>query len=198
MRLEDSAGRWGTADVSQEIIRALSSLYESLSWGDILVAGILLLSAVVGFCSGFVWQLVRILGVLAAYWVAASYHEMAVHYFGGNMSEQTRMLLSYVAVFGGVLIGTYLLMFLFRRAITMNLETSDRLLGTALGLVKGFLICGIIVVGILRYDNQDGIMRQRIEESYLAKLSGSSVGAFWVGPSERGRMEEVEKAAGGP
>lgn len=157
----------------------------SFVWVDAVVVIAVGASAVLGFRSGFIWQAVRIVSVVAAYWVAARFHPELAARLGGDMSESARMGISYVGLFVGSLLVTYLVMFLARAPINaFRPEKVDRVLGALFGAVKGVLLCGIIALGVLQYADEQGGLHHSVTWSPSAQIGVQCVRALWFGMPE--------------
>ena len=48
--------------------------WDSMNWTDSAIILLVLASAALGYWSGFVWQTVRLAGLVVALWVAQTYH----------------------------------------------------------------------------------------------------------------------------
>jgi len=167
-----------------------SELWQSLTWVDAVVLGVLLLSMGLGFATGFVWQVLRIVAVVAAFWVAASFHELAAGQFASVPSQAT-LALSYTCLFFGALVVAYILMTLVRERVNaMKPELTDRILGSFFGLIKGFLLCGIIGLALLNYGGRDSVVTTAVAGSGGARFAVQCVGSLWraVSTAERAQL----------
>ncbi|MBW1982961.1 MAG: CvpA family protein [Deltaproteobacteria bacterium] len=114
---------------------------------DVLLFSLLAISVVRGFMLGMIRQVVSLLGILAAFFAAGRYYKvfavaMAAHLpalpYGSYISYALLFVASWLLV---VLLGS--LLGRFTRAALMG--WADRLLGTAMGLVKGVLVVVVVV-----------------------------------------------------
>ncbi|MDP6439431.1 MAG: CvpA family protein [Candidatus Brocadiia bacterium] len=144
----------------------------SISVMDSVVIIVAVVAAGIGFCTGFVWQIIRVVSILVVFLIAARYHEDLAGRFADIGPEQLRLVACYLILFVGGLIATYLIAFLVRKPIkALKPELSDRVVGAGLGLIKGVLLCGILALAIMRYPDGDSALRRQLDSSRLAKLS---------------------------
>ena len=120
-----------------------------LSWADIALLLVLLVSVIVGAVRGFVFEALSLAGWVIAYlaapflapvvkgWLPAAQHE-------GSWQELAAIVLAFVLV----LLLVSLLARLLRALIHATpLKAPDRLLGSGFGLLRGALLC--LLIGVL-------------------------------------------------
>lgn len=120
-----------------------------LSWADIALIGVLLVSVIVGIVRGFVFEALSLSGWVVAYisapflapvveaWLPADRHE-------GSWQDLAAVVLAFVLV----LVLVSLLARLMRALIHATpLKAPDRLLGSGFGLLRGALLC--LLIGVL-------------------------------------------------
>jgi len=147
-----------------------ASFFASLNWVDALVIVVALAGAASGFLSGFVWQLLRIACLLAAFVVATRFHRSLAEAWDAGLSMPARMLVSYFVLLLAVLAAGYGALFLARLPLkAAGFRGSDRALGAALGLVKGLLLCGILCLVVLTYGGKDSAVRRSILSAPLGR-----------------------------
>ena len=113
-----------------------------MQWIDIVLAGILALSVVLGLIRGFVFEVLSLLGWFVAYfaaqWLAV---DVAPHIPVGNPGSAINHAAAFSAVFIAVLlvwaIGSRLLRLLIHAT---PLSLPDRLLGAVFGLLRGVVL----------------------------------------------------------
>ncbi len=145
---------------------------------DYLVIGAILVSMALGFWTGFVWQFVRIAGLVASVWVSWLYYPTVAQILPSSLPAVLRHVLGAAAVFVGVLILCYLVAFLFHDVIdALKPEMPDRLLGAVFGLIKGVMVVGFIAFMMMRFLPAGNEIRQRIADSRGAVAAASCVRA---------------------
>jgi membrane protein required for colicin V production len=158
---------------------ALLHISGVLTTVDLIVIALVLVSMAVGFWTGFVWQFVRIAGLVASVWVSWLYHPVVAQYLGTEMPEALRMVIGAAAVFIAALLVCYLLAFLFRDLInTLKPEMPDRILGAVFGMFKGVMLVGFIAFVVIRFLGPENPVRERVEGSKGAVAAATCVRAF--------------------
>jgi membrane protein required for colicin V production len=136
---------------------------------DLVILGLLLGFAALGFWSGFVWQIVRLVSLGVCTWVTFLYAPTVATYVGGWMGEAVRVLGSALGVFMSSLLVCYLVAYLFRDTINaLRPKVTDRILGAALGLCKGALLIGLFAFLILHGADRESALRKRVADSRAA------------------------------
>ncbi len=147
---------------------------------DIVLAIVILLSAVMGLARGLVKEVLS-LAIWAMALVASLYLGDAVGArFGSEMGSTLRSLLGFAAVFVTVLVAGAIVQWLFAKLIeTTGLSGTDRFLGFLFGSARGIVVCTVAIIA-LRPFAEDALWWQqsrilpelaRMEESVLAVLS---------------------------
>ncbi len=120
------------------------------NWLDIVLLVILLLSFILGLIKGFVRQIVGIAAVVVGLILAAMYYQYVSRLLiRAFVSEQWSHLVAFLLIFLAVLAVSWLIGFLLSKLMVGPLKFFDRFLGAVLGVGKGILICGVIVIGML-------------------------------------------------
>jgi membrane protein required for colicin V production len=107
---------------------------------DLVMIGILLTAAVLGYFKGIVWQLAWIAGIVVSSFVAIRFSVEAAPYFGEH--EPWNRLLAMLALYAGTSVGVWLLFRVVSKAIdAIHLSAFDHQLGLLFGAAKGLLLC---------------------------------------------------------
>lgn len=114
---------------------------------DYVVIGVVGLSLVFGLWRGVVGELIALLAWGAGLFAALEFGaRVGQQVFGGINDTSIRLLAGCVLVFVGVLVVMALLRLAIQRMVkALGLSASDRLLGMVFGLVRGVLVCMILV-----------------------------------------------------
>ena len=110
-----------------------------MQWVDLVLAGVLLISVVVGLVRGFVFEVMALMGWIVA-WFGSQYlaREVSPHLPVGTPGSAGNMAAAYVLCFVGILLVWALLARLVRLLIHATpLSVPDRLLGAGFGLIRG-------------------------------------------------------------
>lgn len=131
------------ADAPGELLRSLNTV-------DALLAAMLLLSTLVGWLRGFAFEVLSLLGWLAAWFVAVFYSPLwAAHLPIGLPGSRLNLSAALVVSF----IATLILWGLGARLVRLMIHATplnvvDRLLGSGFGMLRG-LVIGLIVAALL-------------------------------------------------
>jgi len=110
---------------------------------DLVMIGILLAAAVLGYFKGIVWQLAWIAGIVVSSFVAIRFSAEAAAYFGEH--EPWNRLLAMLALYAATSVAVWLLFRLVSRAIdAIHLSSFDHQLGLLFGAAKGLLLCVVV------------------------------------------------------
>ena len=124
-----------------------------MSWLDLVLAGVMIVSTAAGFMKGFfrlgIGLAAAFLAFLLASWFYADAGEWAIPY---TSSRGVANFVGYVLVFFGVMIAGALLGRLLAHFFKwIGLSWLDRTGGGALGVLRGALICVVIVLMITAF-----------------------------------------------
>jgi membrane protein required for colicin V production len=120
------------------------------NWLDILLVLILGTALVLGIIKGLVRQIVGILAVFVGLILAIAFYAVLASAFTTLTDNQTMtQFLSFGFIFVVVLVAGWLIGRMFHRAIKGPLKLLDHVFGGAFGLLKGALICGVLVFALL-------------------------------------------------
>ena len=157
---------------------ALVQLPTTLTAVDCVVLGLVLLSMAFGFWTGFVWQFVRIAGLVLSVWVSWLYYPTVSKYLGAAMPDSVRNVVAAAAIFVAVIVVCYLVSFLFHGVIdALKPEMPDRLLGAVFGLIKGVMFAGFLAFMLIRFLPAGSEARARVEGSKGAMAAATCVRA---------------------
>jgi membrane protein required for colicin V production len=139
----------------------------SLSTLDIILAIVLLVTLALGLIKGLVRQAIGLVAVIAGLILAAKYYPRAgafVHKVVSNAVVAD--FVGFLAVFAVVITAGWLVGLLVSKLMKGPLNFLDHVLGGIFGLIKGVLICGVIVFALLVFE----VRRDALAGSKLAPL----------------------------
>jgi membrane protein required for colicin V production len=125
-------------------------------WLDTVIILIFLIGAGLGALTGFVWQLSRLLGLVAAIFTTIYLNGWASNLLRETCFQGTDPMVSRVVAYGVVFIAVFLVFFTAGRLLERGLRKArlqpiDRWLGAGVGLVKTGLILGAVFLGMVNY-----------------------------------------------
>jgi membrane protein required for colicin V production len=120
---------------------------------DVFLLAMACLLVLVGMIKGLVRVLIGIAALIAAFALAARYHQPLANRLSKlDVDFEPASLISYVLIFLGVMLAGGLVAWLVRRLIkAAMLSWADRLGGAALGLVAAMLIAALLVLPLVAY-----------------------------------------------
>lgn len=148
-----------------------------LSWVDIVLLAILVLSTVVGLWRGFISEVMSLVVWVAAFWLAFAYGESVSALFAAHVdSAAARLLLGYALLFLAALMVGGLATWLMGKLVqSTGLSGTDRMLGLGFGLLRGVALgCVLVLVlGFTPMPQDDWWQESRL-------LPGFQRGAEWM------------------
>ncbi len=136
-----------------------------MNWLDIVLLLILALTVIMGILKGLVKQVIGIAAVVAGLILASAYYWGIADLLGTLVrNEFLANFISFVFIFVCILVVGSLLGYLLTHAMKGPLAFLNRLFGGVFGLIKGLLICGVVVFALIAFE----VARPALRESRLA------------------------------
>jgi len=119
-----------------------------IAWIDLALAGILLLSLLVGLWRGLVYELLSLAGWVVAYFGSPYLAPVLLHFlpdgrFGQMPAQMGALVASFIVILVVWSIGAKLVRLLVQAT---PLSLIDRLMGAGFGLLRGVLVCLLVVL----------------------------------------------------
>jgi membrane protein required for colicin V production len=117
-------------------------------WIDILIIGIIALSAVISLVRGFVREALSLATWIAAFWVAwLFFRPLAVHFEGWIEVPSIRLGVAYgILLIAVLLLGALINHFMTLLVDSTGLSGTDRLLGVFFGAARGAVVVAILIL----------------------------------------------------
>ena len=141
---------------------------------DVALLVVACLLVLIGVIKGLVRILIGIAALVAAFALAAKYHQpLAQRLQWIDLPDEPLMLSTYVLIFIGVMLAGGLVAWLLRKVLkAAMLSWADRLAGAALGLVATMLVAALLVLPIVAYSPySDSLLRRSVLAPYVAAVA---------------------------
>jgi len=147
------------------------------NWLDIILLVILVITLVLGIIKGLIKEIVGILSVILGLILALVYYpHVSEIYIRFISSRPLSKFLGFFTIFLIVLCVGWLISRLFSKLMKGPLKILNHVLGGGFGLVKGILICGILVFAMLVFPvNINALKESRLAPCCL-KMTRLAVG----------------------
>ena len=144
---------------------------------DIAVLVLMAITAVIGFWTGFVWQVIRIVSVMASIWIALVYSPVVTGFLGDRIPASLRDLVSAGLVFAAAMAVLFLVGYLFRDIVNaLKPQLTDRVLGAGFGVLLGALIAAFFAFCVLELGGEGNTLTARVEETTITRVMGTLLG----------------------
>ncbi len=138
-----------------------------LNWLDIILIAILVITSILGIIKGLVKQVFGLLAVIIGLILALGfYSQVSWLYLRLVSREVLAHFLGFLTIFLAVLCLGWVSSYLLSKFIKGPLKLLNNVLGGGLGLLKGILICGIVVFALLVFP----ISKKALKESQLSPV----------------------------
>ncbi len=165
-----------------------------MHWLDITILVVLGVGAAMGFCSGLLWQVARVVSLALSLYLAILTNSNVADWLGEQWRDASpafNRVVAFLAVFLLVYLILYIVTRLIHKAIKASkLETLDRLLGALLGAAKmaAVMACVCAVMAALELQIFKEWFAQATIAPHFAK--GTETAVAWVPQSYRDRIDE--------
>lgn len=134
------------------------------NWLDIILLVVLAITIILGTIRGFVRQIIGLLAVIVGLILAIKFYSYGAEIFTFIRNDVLAQLLGFFLIFVVILSIGWTINILLAKAVRGPFKSLNRLLGAGFGLIKGVLICCVIVFGFLVFP----VSTKALEESTLA------------------------------
>ena len=144
----------------------------NFNWIDFLLLVVLGLTVLFGILKGFVRQIIGICAVVVGLMLAVNTYQDVSGYISQWINSSTLShFIAFIAVFTATLCLGGILSFFFSKVIKGPLKFVNSALGGGLGLLKGLLICGVIVFAILVFPFQEDALKKSVLAPYCLRIT---------------------------
>lgn len=169
-----------------------------MSWVDLLIVAVILISVISAFVKGLVMRLFSLAGVVLGLMIAAADYGRLVPWLERWIkTPEVADLVAFLLIALGVMVIAGLLGRLLRGTIHhLGLGFFDRLLGALFGFVKGFVLVTLVVMAIAAFlPGTDWLRSSRLAPLFLtAAHSGSHITPVELGEKIRQGIKLLRNA----
>ncbi len=160
---------------------------------DYLFALIILVSVGFAVMKGLVREIVSLVALIAGFVLAAIYYPApARHLVEFCRTEAVADLLGFVIIFVGCIILGAIIAFVVNRFLkAASIKWVDRVLGGVFGLLRGWAVCSILVIGLIAFPIRDKMMAQSSLAPYI--LAGARAAVHLVPQGLKNKFDEQYK-----
>jgi membrane protein required for colicin V production len=120
----------------------------AFNWIDIVIAAVVLVSALIGFLRGFAKEALSLIVWAAAFMIGFKFYVPLSHNFASHITNEVlRLAIAFIILFGVVLVLGSILTHLITNLITKSgINGPDRALGMIFGLARGILLIAVMLL----------------------------------------------------
>ncbi len=147
---------------------------------DFLFAGIVLISIGFAVLKGLVREITSLVALIGGFILAVIYYGVPARWFSEfARNDSVANLIGFLIIFlGCILIGAIISFIVNRFLKAAKIKWIDRLLGGVFGLLRGWAICSIIVIGVVAFPIRDRVMANSVLAPFL--LAGARAAVHLV------------------
>ncbi|TET72656.1 MAG: CvpA family protein [Candidatus Aminicenantes bacterium] len=138
-----------------------------MNWIDVILISVLALTSILGVIKGLVKQVFGLLaGIIGLILALGFYSQVSWIYLRFVSNEVLANFLGFLTIFLAVLCLGWVSSYCLSKFIKGPLKLLNNILGGGLGLLKGILICGVVVFALLVFP----ISKKALKESVLSPV----------------------------
>ena len=143
----------------------------SMNYLDILLVCILGLFALRGVFQGFIAEAAGLISLLGGFWCSYHYYPQAAPYITFVEDAAWRQIIAYAAIFLGVFLLTGILARILQKLLSLSFMVwLDKLAGLVFGLLKGLVICSLLLIAIKTFLDDAPFLRSSVITPYLRSV----------------------------
>ncbi len=149
------------------------------NWLDVLLLLIAAVFFILGLFKGFVRQLIGLAAIIAGLTAALIYYPHVAILFEPLVARDVfSHFLAFAAVFLAFLCLGWMISRIIGRVFKGPMKFFDHILGGAMGILKGVLLCGIICFSLLVFPVTDGVLKESSLAPLCLKMTRYAVGVI--------------------
>ena len=144
------------------------------NWFDILLLVIIAITVIIGAIRGFVRQIIGLLAVILGLILAIKFYPYGKDVFTFLRNEVLAQLLGFFLIFVVVLTIGWLINILLAKAVRGPFKSMNHFMGAGFGLLKGILICVVVVFGFLVFPVNTRVLEESILTPYCMGIADAA------------------------
>jgi membrane protein required for colicin V production len=119
-----------------------------MSWVDVVIIAIVLVSVVISLVRGFVKEALSLTGWVLAFWIALTFSGGFSRFFKSSIEDPTfRLLTAFVVLFVVTLVLSVVVNFFASQLVQRTgLSGTDRFIGVLFGFLRGLVLVAVLVL----------------------------------------------------
>lgn len=142
------------------------------NWLDIILLAILAIALVLGIIKGLVRQLIGILAVIIGFVLGLAYYPYTASIFRHLVAKDSLAdFLGFLLIFLVIILLGWLVSRIFSKVMKGSIKFMNHIFGGILGLLKGALICGVMVFALLIFPLNIEALKSSFIAPYCASVT---------------------------
>lgn len=139
------------------------------NWLDGALLGIVAISIVAAMWEGLIREVISLASVVVGVAAAALEYQRAAGWFRGvTDSPEVAKGMGFLALFFGIVVAGALIAYLLRSIVQkVGLGWFDRFLGGLFGLVRGFVICSVLLLAMVAFSIKTAVVQNSTLAPYV-------------------------------
>jgi membrane protein required for colicin V production len=146
------------------------------NWLDILLLVIIAITVIIGAIRGFVRQIIGLLAVILGLVLALKFYPYGKEVFTFLRNEVLAQLLGFFLIFVIVLSVGWVINILLAKAVRGPFRSLNHFMGAGFGLLKGLIICVVVVFGFLVFPVNTRILEESVLTPYCIEIADTAYG----------------------
>jgi membrane protein required for colicin V production len=160
---------------------------------DYLFVSIILVSIIFAMMKGLTREIISLIALIGGFILAAIYYKTpAGHFASYTRNDSIAHLLGFMIIFiSCILIGAIISYLVNRFIKAASLKWIDRLLGGVFGLIRGWIICSIMVLALIAFPVSEDLVARSALATYM--MAGARIVATVIPKGLKDQFDEQYK-----
>lgn len=146
------------------------------TWLDFLLAAVMIVTVIVGLYKGLIREVLGVVAAVLGLILAGQYYEnLAAVLRSIITAKDVDAFVSFIVIFLVVMVVGYVIGALLSRAAKGPLKFFNHVLGGVFGIIKGFLVCGVVVLALIVFSIDRTTVTRSVLAPYALTVTNSIV-----------------------